>query len=99
VTSCVHRTVYVLRGVAHAVSEVTAVLFFGYFREMLDPVVMLFTVYSTVPETCALVLELMVSALYLLPCKTATQRGQCGLGKLRSLAHSYSLNYSLGACV
>ena len=56
-----HRTIYVLRGVARSVSEVTASLFFGYFREMLEPIVMLFTVYANVPETCAIVLELMVS--------------------------------------
>lgn len=50
VQACVHRTVYVLRGVAQAVTEKTAELFFGYFRDVLEPIVQLFTPYANVGD-------------------------------------------------
>eukprot|EP00041_Stephanoeca_diplocostata_P028546 m.814214 g.814214 ORF g.814214 m.814214 type:complete len:1145 (-) comp23393_c0_seq1:1230-4664(-) len=60
VHSTVVRTMFVLRGMAQAVTEFTAAMFFGYFCELLPTLVGLLKVYAVVPETCVIIMTLYV---------------------------------------
>ena len=53
----IHRTIFILRGLARAITKITAPLFFGYFKDMLEALVNLIPIYATVPETYTLLMR------------------------------------------